>query len=62
MKKHLVIVILLLVFCGLTACSDESREFTYYKSGEYKGNVDPLLAKDLHEELNHRFMEVQTDR
>ena len=62
MKKILYIMALLLTFTGLSACSEEPRDFTYYQPGEYKGTVDPLLNKDLHEELNNRFMLVQTDR
>lgn len=62
MKTQLLLLTLLLVFIGLTSCSDESREFTYYKAGEYKGIQDPLLNKDLHEDLNNRFMVGQTDR
>ena len=52
----------LLVFIGLTACSDEPREFTIHEPGEYKGTQDPLLAKGQHQELDNRFMKVQTDR
>ncbi len=62
MKKPQYIIALLLAFIGLTACSEEPRDFTYYQAGEYKGTVDPLLNKDLHKELNDRFMLVQTDR
>lgn len=62
MKMLPLLLTLLLALIGLSACSDESREFTYYKAGEYKGLTDPLLAKDLHEDLNKRFMDVQTDR
>jgi len=62
MKKQIHIATLLLVFSGMAGCYDEPRDFTYYQAGEYKGTVDPLLTKDLHEELKIRFMEVQTDR
>ena len=54
--------LLLLVSSGLTACSDEPRDFTYYEAGEYKGTTDPLLAKNFNEELKNRFMMGQTDR
>jgi hypothetical protein len=50
------------VVLGLTACSEEPRDFTMYKAGQYKGTVDPLLAKNLDQELNTRFKQVQTDR
>ncbi len=62
MKKHLSILVSLLFFIGLAACSDESREYTSYEPGVYKGGNDPLLAKDMNQELNDRFMKVQTDR
>lgn len=62
MKKHIYIMMSLLVFSILAGCSDEPRDFTYYQAGEYKGAKDPLVAKNLHEELNKRLMEVQTDR
>ena len=62
MRKPLYIIALLLAFIGLAACSEEPRDFTYYQPGEYKGTVDPLLNKNIHEELNNRFMLVQTDR
>jgi len=55
-------MVLLLVVSVLAGCSDEPRDFTYYQAGEYKGAKDPLVAKNLHEELNKRLMEVQTDR
>lgn len=62
MKRYIYILAALFIFVGLAACSDEPREFTYYQSGEYKGTTDPLLTKNLHEELNNRFRMVQTDR
>jgi len=62
MRKQLYIMVLLLVVSVLAGCSDEPRDFTYYQAGEYKGAKDPLVAKNLHEELNKRLMEVQTDR
>jgi hypothetical protein len=62
MKRHIYIMALLLIFTGLAACSDEPREFTMHKAGEYKGIRDPLLAKGEHQELNKRFMQVQADR
>jgi len=62
MKKYLFLVPLVLLYSGLSGCSDEPREFTYYEAGEYKGSEDPLLAKKLNQELNRRFTQVQTDR
>lgn len=62
MKKYICILASLLFCIGLTACSDESREYTQHKPGVYKGTQDPLLAKENHQELNNRFMKVQTDR
>ncbi|MCL7488527.1 MAG: hypothetical protein M8357_10190 [Desulfobulbaceae bacterium] len=62
MKKQLCILATLLFVIALAACSDESREFTMHEPGVYKGGKDPLLAKERHQELNDRFMKVQTDR
>jgi hypothetical protein len=62
MRRIVYILALLLVFTGLTACSDESREFTMHEPGVYKGTVDPLLAKQQHQELINRFKMIQTDR
>jgi hypothetical protein len=64
MKRHMCVsIIASLVICiGLAACSDEPGEFTMHKAGEYKGTRDPLLAIGEHQELNKRFMQVQTDR
>lgn len=46
----------------LAACSEEPRDFTVYSPGEYKGTLDPLLTKNLDQQLEDRFMAVQTDR
>jgi hypothetical protein len=63
MKKYIcVLVTSLLIFIGLTACSNEPRELTVHEPGEYKGTPDPLVAKGQHLELDKRFMQVQTDR
>ena len=62
MKRYLCILVSLLFLTGLSACSDEPREFTVHKPGEYKGTQDPLVAKGQHPELNDRLMKVQTDR
>lgn len=62
MKKQICRLASLLFLLGIAACSDESREYTQHKPGVYKGTEDPLLAKDNHQELNDRFMMVQTDR
>jgi hypothetical protein len=62
MKNKIWIFVCILLFTGLAACSHENREFTMHKAGEYKGAQDPLVAKDVHQELNNRFMQVQTDR
>jgi len=60
MKNYIGILASLLLL-GLVACSDESREFTRYEPGVYKGGLDPLVAKG-HQELNDRFKLVQIDR
>ena len=62
MKTTIWLLIAFFLFLGLPACSDESRDFTWYEPGTYKGSQDPLLAKDLHEELNNRLKTGQTDR
>lgn len=62
MKKKIAILIPLLVFIGLVACSKENREFTMHKAGVYKGANDPLLAKKEHQELINRLKMIQTDR
>ncbi len=62
MKKYISAVVLLLIFIGITACSDDPREFSIHEPGEYKGIEDPLLAEGVHQELKDRFMKVQTDR
>jgi hypothetical protein len=62
MKTTVWLLIAFFLFLGLPACSDESRDFTWYEPGTYKGAQDPLLTKDLHEELNNRLKTGQTDR
>jgi len=62
MKRKIWIILCILLFTGLAACSHENREFTMHKAGVYKGEKDPLLAQEMHQELNNRFMKVQTDR
>jgi hypothetical protein len=62
MKKILYILALVFFLAGLTACSQENREFTMHKPGVYKGTVDPPLAKEHDQELINRFKMVQTDR
>jgi hypothetical protein len=63
MKRKLWILILIPLFAMLSGCSsDESRELTIHEPGLYKGGKDPLLAKNMHQELNNRFKMVQTDR
>jgi len=62
MKTTVWVLIAFFLFIGLAACSDESRNFTWYEPGTYKGDQDPLLAKDLHQELNDRLKTGQTDR
>jgi len=62
MQKKMLIVIGILLFIGLAACSKENREFTLYKAGVYKGKIDPLLAKEMHQELINRLLKGQTDR
>jgi len=58
MQKKMLIVIGILLFIGLAACSKENREFTLYKAGV----IDPLLAKEMHQELINRLLKGQTDR
>lgn len=63
MKKTICLLVSLLFVFGLAACSsDEQRKMTMHEAGQYKGGKDPLLAKDMNQELNNRFMRVQTDR
>ncbi len=62
MKIKLCILAAILMLTGLTACTDESRDFTMHEPGVYKGTKDPLLAKKEHQELVKRFKMVQTDR
>jgi hypothetical protein len=62
MKKQFCLWALLLVFMGIAACSEETREYTRHEPGVYKGKQDPLLAKEQHQALNDRLMMVQTDR
>lgn len=62
MKKQLCVGAMLLIILGIAGCSDEDREFTQHEPGVYKGAQDPLLAQQQHQELNNRFMKVQTDR
>ncbi len=62
MKTYICIGAFLLVFLGMTACSNERREFTNYEPGEYKGKTDPLLAQGEHPGLKDRVMMGQTDR
>ena len=62
MKTTAWLLINLFLFIGLAACSDQSRDFTWYEPGTYKGDHDPLLDKDLHQELDTRLKTGQTDR
>lgn len=66
MHRQLATIVLLpfiaVISISLAACSDEPRKLTIHEPGEYKGTIDPLLAKGQHPELNHRFMKVQADR
>jgi len=62
MKTTVWLLIAFFLLIGLTACSDGSRDFTWYEPGTYKGDQDPLLAKDLHQELKDRLEKGQTDR
>ena len=66
MHRRLSTMILLLlvtvVSCLLAGCSDEPRELTIHEPGEYKGTIDPLIAKGQHPELNHRLIMIQSDR
>jgi outer membrane protein assembly factor BamD (BamD/ComL family) len=63
MKGKLWLVFLIPLFIWLAGCSsDETREFTAHEPGLYKGGKDPLLDKNMDQELKKRFMQVQTDR
>lgn len=62
MKTAAWLLIAVFLSLGLPACSDQSRDFTWYEPGTYKGDQDPLLAKDLHQELDKRLKTGQTDR
>ena len=62
MKRNISAAVLLLIFIGFTACSDDPREFSIHEPGEYKGKEDPLLAEGEHQELKDRFMKVQAAR
>ncbi len=62
MNKNISTILALLmpitIFIGLSACSNEPRELTIHKPGDYKGTTDPLVAKGQHPELNHCFLKV----
>lgn len=62
MRRIIWIMLTILLFVGLTACSNESQDFTMHEPGLYKGGKDPLLNKNMDQELKTRFMQVQTDR
>ena len=62
MRHYLCLAAVLFLFLGLAACSEEPRDFTMYDPGEYKGAIDPLLTKNLDQQLDDRFMVGQTDR
>jgi hypothetical protein len=63
MKHISYILIACAVLTGLAGCSYESREVTLHKPGVYKGDTDPLLARQQQQqELIDRFKLVQTDR
>lgn len=63
MQRYISILILLLFLFGLTAaCSDEPRNFVVHEPGQYKGKIDPLIAKGEHPGLKERLLLVQTDR
>jgi hypothetical protein len=61
--KHIFYVLMVcVVLTGLAGCSYEPREVTLHKPGVYKGDKDPLLARQQQQELIDRFKLVQTDR
>ncbi|MEJ2690768.1 MAG: hypothetical protein P8130_12635 [Deltaproteobacteria bacterium] len=62
MKGKMWICIVILLFIGLAACSNEKREFTYHEPGVYKGPKDELLTKKENQELINRLKLIQTDR
>ena len=61
MKLVSYILMVCVVLTGLAGCSYESREVTLHKPGVYKGDKDPLLARQ-QQDLIDRFKLVQTDR
>ncbi|MFB3887692.1 MAG: hypothetical protein ACE144_20930 [Thermodesulfobacteriota bacterium] len=62
MKRTWSILMVLVVFVGLTGCSYEPRGTTIHEPGVYKGEKDPLLALKNQQELIGRLKLVQTDR
>ena len=61
MKLISYILMACAILTGLAGCSYESREVTLHKPGVYKGDKDPLLARQ-QQDLIDRFKLVQTDR
>lgn len=62
MKRIGYILAAFIVLAGIAGCSSESRNVTMYKPGVYKGDKDPLLARQGQQELIDRFKLVQSDR
>jgi len=62
MKRIFYVLMVCVVLTGLAGCSYEPREVTLHKPGVYKGDKDPLLARQQQQELIDRFKLVQTDR
>ncbi|MEE9911314.1 MAG: hypothetical protein K4571_06280 [Deltaproteobacteria bacterium] len=62
MKPKYLIMAALMMFAGIAGCSPEPRSVTLHEPGVYKGDRDPVLELKQHQELNHRFKLVQSDR
>jgi hypothetical protein len=60
MKHRAYLMAAFMVLAGLSGCSSESRNVTMHKPGVYKGEKDPLPARQ--QDLIDRFKLVQTDR
>ena len=61
MKRIAILMTAFVVLAGSAGCSSESRDLTMHKPGIYKGEKDPLLARQK-QDLVDRFKLVQADR
>ena len=62
MKRKWYILTAFIVLMEFAGCSSEPRNVTMHKPGVYKGDRDPLLARQQQQELIDRFKLVQADR